>query len=236
MNPQQEAVALYLYLEKRGFKPSVRSVSRALRDQGMRFREIDLRGWLGAFLKTRDASGTQTEPVGTSREPKSVLAGTTTEPAGTSWTQPGRVFARASKVSLISTLSPNGDGDPAPQRLPLRKEPSTSDLAAYRIMDAAYPVIRQYTALQQTQKRWKQINKAGALDLAELNTAPEEVVRVLTLAYTDERARRYYGGIATLSKLAEHWHKIIAVCEDDPEETESERRKAYSRGDFLPRV
>lgn len=65
MNAQQEAVALYLHLEGRGFEPSVRSIGRALRDQGLRFREDDLRRWLKPYLdQTRDASGTQASASG----------------------------------------------------------------------------------------------------------------------------------------------------------------------------
>lgn len=46
MKAQQEAVALYLFFRSRGISPSLNSISRALRDQGIRFRETDLRAWL----------------------------------------------------------------------------------------------------------------------------------------------------------------------------------------------
>lgn len=86
MNAQQEAVALWKFLEGRGFAPSVRSIGRALRDQGLKFRDQDLHGWLSQF---REAAGKQ-------REAKN-------EHAGSSGPQPGSGFARAVKVSLVST-------------------------------------------------------------------------------------------------------------------------------------
>ena len=59
VNAQQEAVALWKHLEGRGFKPSVRSIGRTLRDQGLRFTEANLRLWLDGFSSRRRRRPTQ---------------------------------------------------------------------------------------------------------------------------------------------------------------------------------
>jgi hypothetical protein len=92
MNAQQEAVALFKFLESRGFRPSTRSVSRALRDQGMTFREERLRLWLKPF---RDASGTHRAEKGTQKTSTRDAASTAADATGT------RLRAR-DKVSLVS--------------------------------------------------------------------------------------------------------------------------------------
>jgi hypothetical protein len=65
LNPQDEAIALWRYFEGRGIKPTVRMVSRILRDElGLGRRESDVRKWLAGFLESsRDASRTQETSV-----------------------------------------------------------------------------------------------------------------------------------------------------------------------------
>jgi hypothetical protein len=61
VNAQQEAVALWQFLEGRGFKPSVRMVARIMRDElGLGRRESLVREWLSTFS---DAS--RVRPVST---------------------------------------------------------------------------------------------------------------------------------------------------------------------------
>lgn len=85
MSAQQEAVALYCYLEGRGFKPSVRSVGRALRDQGLKFTDTDLRAWLAPFRRSADAAPTQKSSTNDAAP-----------------TQDRRSYAREKEVSLVS--------------------------------------------------------------------------------------------------------------------------------------
>lgn len=234
VNVQQEAVALYLFLEGRGFRPSIRSIARALRDQGVQFREAELRGWLSAFVKSRDATGTQMEPAGPSGTQKSL----TREPLGPTRTQvdaTGNHLRARDKVSLFSNQSPDGDGAVAPARpRGSRREPSVSDMAAYRILDAAFPMILDHVPdLRMTRKRWKQANKAAALDLVELSTKAEEVVDMLLVAYENPRARKYYGTITMLDKLVKHWPALQAIAQDFHADAEDLREQSV-RGAFLP--
>lgn len=98
MNPQQEAVALYKFFESRGLKPSVRSIGRALRDQGMEFRETRLREWLSAFVKSRDAS--QTQPI-----PERTQETSTADAARMQADANGSRLHAQNKVSLLSEPS-----------------------------------------------------------------------------------------------------------------------------------
>lgn len=108
MNAQQEAVALWKFLESRGFRPSIRSVGRALRDQKVRFREADLYRWLEPF-QSREASRKQSPD---DPEAKIEITGSSTPEDGK---QPGSDFARAAKVSLPS------NPDPSDQRTPPKR-------------------------------------------------------------------------------------------------------------------
>ena len=79
-NAQQEAVALFEFLEKRGFVMSVRSIGRMLREElGLKFREDDLRGWLAAHVK---AAGRVPDAEGLKRDAKIVLTGRNQDAAG----------------------------------------------------------------------------------------------------------------------------------------------------------
>ena len=51
MNAQQEAVALWQYLESRSLEPSARRVGTILRTMGLRCDDHDLRHWLRPFAK-----------------------------------------------------------------------------------------------------------------------------------------------------------------------------------------
>lgn len=88
MNTQQEAVALFKFLESRGFKPSVRSIARALRDQKVVFDDKALRLWLKPFYRGATAPLPQKSSTITAGAP-----------------QPHRGFTRAVIVPLVSTPS-----------------------------------------------------------------------------------------------------------------------------------
>jgi len=145
--------------------------------------------------------------------------------------------SRANKVSLFSNQSPDGDGaDLAPVRpRRSRREPSVTDLAAYRILDATYPVVAEHvTEFRMTRKRWLTTNKAAALELVEQGTNAEEVVSALLVAYENPRARKYYGNIVMLEKIVQHWAALRAI--DDGPSADDELRERALRGEFLPVV
>lgn len=130
-----------------------------------------------------------------------------------------------------SIKSPNGDGDGPPKQPALGvKEPS--DLGAWQILDAAWPVVSTHHDLAIGRTDWRSHNKRAAKSLANSGKTPEQVVKMLTLAYTHPEGRRWYGGITTLAKLIEHWPKIAAL-EIEQEPDEQERRKSIMRGDFM---
>lgn len=205
-NVQQEAVALWKFLESRGFQPSVRSIGRILREElGLKFREHDLRGWLSKF---RDASGTQkpTEP-----DAKIEHTGRSSSKNGT---QPGRGFARADNVSLISeTISPTeraGRGKAVKQTgldlgittvpvvdhdAPKAKRPEVE------IMDACWPIVEaDYIG---GTKRWYPANVRTAKAFAEKGITPEQVVNALQAMRTGDFVG--FHGTNMLATVAKHW-------------------------------
>lgn len=124
MNAQQEAVALWKFLEGRGLRPSVRSIGRALRDHGLKFREDTLRKWLAPF-----AVASRTQPA-KKRDAQNEHAGRNNDDNGT---QAGRDFARADKVSLIS------NSDPTDRRTPRKR--ARMKQAAFQLGPASAPEI-----------------------------------------------------------------------------------------------
>lgn len=133
--------------------------------------------------------------------------------------------------SPISNKSTSVDGTGAPQQPPLGvQEPS--EMGAWRILDAAWPVISGQHELAVKRRAWRDHNKRFAKDLADNGKTPEQVTAMLTLAYTHPEGKRFYGGITTLAKLIEHWPKLAAL-ENEPQD-DAETRKAMMRGDYLP--
>jgi hypothetical protein len=113
------------------------------------------------------------------------------------------------------------------------RQPSGRDLAAYAIMDAVLPVVSERHDLAMTVKTWRTRNKASALDLVDLGKTPAEAVEMLRFAYDDSRAKKYYGGITTLAKLAEHWPALVKMTR--PQELTPEQiADAKMRGYFMP--
>ncbi|MDE2101741.1 MAG: YdaU family protein [Patescibacteria group bacterium] len=134
----------------------------------------------------------------------------------------------SSPISYLQ-LEPKGSGE-TPIGVPRksRKEPSETDLRAWRILDAAWDHLSGHHEMGDTVKFWKQKNKADALDLVELNRSPEDVVEMLEIAFGSE----FYSGITTLRKLKEHWPRLVALDEQANDPRELRRRAA--RGEFLP--
>lgn len=127
-----------------------------------------------------------------------------------------------------SNKDTNVSGDGSPKQPPLLGRPS--DIAAYRILDAAWPVISAQHDLAIKQKAWRQHNKRAAVELADAGKTPEDVVAMLEAAYGP--GSRFYGGITTLAKLAEHWPKLAQIAGDPEDDQQVQRRIA--NGDYLP--
>jgi hypothetical protein len=96
MNAQQEAVALFKFLEGRGFEPSVRCIGRILRDPSIKLKctESELRKWLKNFV----ASATQQRRTSTQE------TSTNDAPRRNADASPTQLRAH-NKVSLVSGLT-----------------------------------------------------------------------------------------------------------------------------------
>jgi hypothetical protein len=177
MSPQQEAVALWKYLESRGAKPSVRQVGRLLRSElKLRFRETELRGWLSAF--------------GTRPGRKSVSVGTQKSSTGdAACTHSGRkadATSREKEVSLFSQessvlrTSSSGNGKPSPvaangkvRSLPLPRPELDARVAILRaVWLHVEPVIGRST----TWTDWKRRNTRVADSFVHGGYSPEQIV------------------------------------------------------------
>src|SRR5579872_2197596 len=117
---------------------------------------------------------------------------------------------RVASLERINKLSESGRvgalarwNRKAERSAPRRREPSERELAAYAILDAGYEKIKQHTGLELTAEAWKRRNKQGALDLVDAGLTPESVKAALTTAYTHPEAKKFYGSLTRLDKLAE---------------------------------
>ena len=130
MNAQQEAVALFRFLEGRGFKPSVRSIGRALRDQKVPFRETSLRAWLEPFIKSRDASRPQVDATGTQKTSTADAIGTQADATGTRLRARNKVSLSSKPILVDGVDLPLGlDAEPAPD--PAKKAKPARIISAY---------------------------------------------------------------------------------------------------------
>jgi len=211
MNVQQEAVALFRFLEERGFDPSVRSIGKMLRAQKLGFRDADLRAWLKPFIERRDAAGPQAAAPG----PHESLTGAAPGPQVAAT---GPRLRAHPKVSLVSNSRDSieslpGIDVPTVRAKKARPDPKPEDLAAWAILEAAYPVVKEHVELAMTQADWKKQNKAAALSLQKVGKKPEQVAAALRCAYTNPEASRFYGNITRLEKLQEHWGALVAIAQ-----------------------
>ena len=170
-NPQQEAVALWKYYESRGFKPTVRLVGRALREQGMRFRDTDLRTWLDKF-RTRPG-----------RKPDATRTHETSTGDATG-TQAGRKRDAASRATKVSLLSETLDRDtnvslpakPAKKvRSPKFDFNAPENVVAKDFLDAIRSSV-QPTLVGITWTRWLKANRHIAVDMAKAGVTYEAML------------------------------------------------------------
>lgn len=173
---------MWLYLESRGFHPSMRSIGRALRDQGLVFDDHALRAWLAPFYR----SGTAEPPHETST--------ITAEPP-----QAHRSIARAAKVSLVSNLvgslrSPTCVENSShvekaktgkngrPLKLPFDQPALDARNAILRLVwQHVQPVIGRST----TWSSWRARNARVADDLARGGFTPEQIEKAWEFATRD---------------------------------------------------
>jgi len=91
---------------------------------------------------------------------------------------------------------------------PQRPEPSLADQAAWRILEAAVPLVFEYAQPKLKRVDWRRSNKRGAESLVASGVSAEDVVRMLRVAYAHPEASKYYGRLTRLEKLAEAWSKL----------------------------
>lgn len=188
MNPQQEAIALWRYIESRGQKPTHRIVASVLRSWGLKFRECDLNAWLKPFrVVSRKQMGNAPETSGKQK----------TRTRETNGKRPGnapvtlRLFlrARAAKVSLVTNAVPSDDSlrssssaqpavpakptrKPKAIRLPLSAE---AQIAKSAILEAVWLLLEPHIGRAMTKTTWKQRNAKEALELANMHRALDEI-------------------------------------------------------------
>ena len=170
MNAQQEAVALYKFLESRGFKPSVRSIGCSLRLQGLSFTEANLRSWLKSFV----ASPTRADAVPTHET--STNDAVPTQPDA----KPTRLRAH-NKVSLPSNIAPSEPGTvvelfpdaPKPPPKPDRRSPAEqeADLTLSRLRPVIEPEL-----VGMTWTAWRSRNRQVLVDMTRAGMTAAEIV------------------------------------------------------------
>lgn len=162
MNAQQEAVALFRFFESRGMKPSVASIGRALRDQGIKFREADLYGWLKPFA----------EDTGKRPEEKITNAGRGAQDSGSD-------YAREKDVSLVSKpeatvvasrVEPTPEQPllvavpappPTPAKAPKQAKLGLDDAAKREVIAARQLIDRLWHHLERTGDKPRATTKTG---------------------------------------------------------------------------
>lgn len=186
-NAQQEAVALWQFLTSRGFEPSMNSICRALRDQGVKFRQGELYRALSPFVGPGPQRKIGSQPAIPRVAPGNQKSLTREAPGS----QPAnsRVAAsREKEVSLVRIAVPSAlpaknsqagrKNNPQPNhralRLPLDAE---VQVARRAILAAVWALLaRTPFAATITRTEWGKRNNRTALDLANLNVTPEQCV------------------------------------------------------------
>ncbi len=238
MNAQQEAVALWRFVESRGAKPTFRQVAGMLRSWGLRFRDEDLVAWLKPLRAVsrkqagnkKHARGQQTgnERETASREKEVSLVAKSSEETivsssiavtpslRDSVTAPAEVFNFARPV-----VGQTKTRTPRQGRLPLNRD---NEIAARALLDAAWHYLADHVpdlGLGVTQ--WRQRNKASALDLVSRGMTPDAVVEMLSVAHEHPDAR-FYRGVIMLGRLAERWHILSQIASGESCDRRPERR------------
>ena len=181
MKPQDEAVELFRYMEKRGLKPSARRVAAALRAMKIPCDDHLVRKWLAPFQTAVNLSSTAGATA--AQEHDSPHPAPPNHP---------RLRARDNCIPLPIDDSLRSSSRPEkPERARrVRQVPLGFDreLFAKRdaILKAAWERIQPYIGRATTFSAWKARNSTVAATLAEKNIAPEHIVRAWDLA-TAER-------------------------------------------------
>jgi len=175
LNPQQEAVALWKYLESRGMNPSINQVGRALHTLGIKWRRQDLYAWLRPF---RERSVSQ---VGNSESL------TPEQPGNNS----GTAFARAVIVPLLSNSDdsvPSSSGvapqQPAVKATKAERESRDRALPFDRpvldcrnaILRAVWERVQPLVARSTTFTDWRKRNAVIAASFALGGFTPDQIV------------------------------------------------------------
>jgi hypothetical protein len=134
----------------------------------------------------------------------------------------GTLKRRRNTLSKNTTCPPDGVPEAAPTdksttgrhvpRARARKEPSPADLAAWKILDAAFAeIVENVPDLGVTEKGWRQRNKSGALELVDRGRTPAEVAAMLLVAHRHPTAKRFWRHLNRLDKLAENWSRLAEI-------------------------
>lgn len=211
VNPQQEAVALWQFLESRGAKPSIRQVGRLLRSEfKLHFTEGQLRGWLNPFRRDADAVPTQE-----SRTNEALP------------TQSRRGFVRAVKVPLVSIAScsvpePSAQKPKSPraQKLPF----DVTFLEQRRVLlNAVWALAQPAIGRSITAEEWRKRNSRSAGDMVKAGVLAATVVAawhhasdrigepVRTMALVQDELGRV--DCAALASRQEAQKKAVAAAE-----------------------
>jgi hypothetical protein len=228
-NAQQEAVALYRFFESRGFRPSVRSIGRALRDQGIVFDDKALRRWLQSFV-------TAVDPQVTAIPPHEMSTFTATPPQPTA-TAP-RLRAHEI-VPLVEIASDPSDPQRRRNQQPRLNLVDPTELEARRILDAFWPLVSERVGSTMTRAAWKSKNKRTALDLVKARVPIERIIAahaelsrergdcIYTLNVVQNALTRAGSAISTPATRSDRSAVIAAALERG--RTDTERRIAAER-------
>lgn len=120
---------------------------------------------------------------------------------------PGQEYERTPTAKKLNTKTA-AEASVEPKQLRMRATPSDGDLAAYALLDAAWGVVKAHVDIPMAEKTWRSRNKAAALDLLGAGKTVDSVAKMLTVAYEHPAARKYYGTMSRLDRLAEAWSRL----------------------------
>lgn len=156
MNAQQEAVALFKYLESRGVKVSIRMVARIMRTE-MRIRVDDKS--LRDYLKKFTAVAPQSEAVA----PQQIRTNTAVAPQSTA---PAPRLRAHNNVSLVSKLDSETDVSSSPVPAKQLALVDATEERAREILGMFWPRVESAVGKTLTRTEWGKRNKRDALNFA----------------------------------------------------------------------
>ncbi len=199
MNAQQEAVALWMYLESRQIRPSVRKVVAMMRGAAIGVNDADAGRWLAPFAaaaphpKAHRSKNPAFPQQDSSTPDAQIQHNHSTTPAlyardkvslSTKPTLTGSVVEPES-LSLLAA-APSEPVKPEKAVKP-RRVPSAADLEAYRLLEGLWARISPHMGRGLTGAIWKRNNKRSALEMLESGVPVEE-----WLEFWDESAAAGY--------------------------------------------